>query len=112
MLTFAIEQIAKVPDPKRRLVQFLAVIAVFQFPLFWIMDSKDSGEYFERLLNPLVNLYQSLMKLSNEELGIDAIGRCYVNSVVRRFATAINMAPSPLLKDGVELNWNLPPETI
>ena len=76
------------------------------------MGSEDSGNHFEKLLSPLVELYHSLVLRSDAELGIDAMGRRYVNSAVRRFAEDIMMVPSPLLNDGVELNWNFPLKTI
>lgn len=107
VLTVEILRISHIKDPSRRLTQFLALIAVFQRPLFWIMDTETSGSEFKTILNPLLHLYKSLMHLSNSALRIDEGGRRYVTALVTRFAKNIAIEPSPLFYDNIYLDWQL-----
>lgn len=101
------QRAVKQKSPIRRLVHFLAIIAVFQEPLFWITDTEDDGKHFKRLLAPLTKIYGSLMLLSNSALGIDEQGRTYLCLAVDQFAKSVSAPPSPLHRDGVALNWAL-----
>jgi hypothetical protein len=102
-----IKRITKLKVINTRLIHFLALIAVFQQPLFWIMDTAASGGGMKQLLTPLIQLHASLMQLSNTELRIDEMGRRYVKALVGRFASSIEKEPSPLYLDGITLNWDL-----
>lgn len=105
VLCSEIQRISEIKETNSRLVQFLALVAVFQYPLFWIMNTKESGKCVENLLSPLGQLYTSLMKLPNSELLVDDEGRKYVHTLMSRFTDSIQQHPSPLYRDGIKLDW-------
>jgi hypothetical protein len=78
------EEIAKIKTIKsanKRVVKLLAVLEVFGGDLFWIRDTEDCGLHFQKLLDPMIALYRSLLKMSNKKLCIDEEGRRYVEKV-------------------------------